>query len=272
MQSNFRHFYESLGSRYPEDRTVYNTLSGRIRKDWITHKLQEMPPGSLLDCGCNIGTLSRKWNRGIVYGVDIAHSVLERGRRHSPRTNFFQADVLNLAMIKSDSITNAIACEVIEHLQRPEVFFAQIHRVMKKDGVLLVTSPNFTGQRPYKVSLGILQSYGVTEGTDGIEYLHTAYKPHELAAMAQEAGYTIVLQGSFEFELRGWLKILTLTERVMAELVMRLAPASRMNCMLAAFFRRLEIGLFGMLDVFGFGRLLRHLFKEGRRSYILARK
>jgi len=272
MNDRFREFYESVGDKYPEDSIVYQTLSGRVRKNWITQKLRDLPAGSLMDCGCNIGTLSRDWHRGRVYGVDIAYSVLAKGRKHAPRTNFVQADIRDLGMFKNDSIVNTMACEVVEHLDKPEIFLAQVYRVMKKGGHILVTSPNFTHSRPRVVSLGILRSFGVTRGTQGNQYLHTAYKPFELASMAEKTGFTVLDQGSFEFELRGWLKPMTIMQRLLSAIIMRLSPVSRMNCMIERSVSHLEINLFHMLDVFGLSRLLKKLFKEGRRSYIVARK
>jgi ubiquinone/menaquinone biosynthesis C-methylase UbiE len=272
MKDSFREFYESVGSKYAEDSIIYHTLSGRVRKNWIMQKLDDLPEGSLLDCGCNIGTLSRNWRKGMVYGVDIAHSVLAKGRKHSPRINFVQADIRDLGMFKDDSVVNAIACEVVEHLDKPETFFAQVYRIMKKGGHILVTSPNFVRSRPRVVSLGIMRSFGVTRGTEGNQYLHTAYKPFELASMAGRAGFTVLDRGSFEFELRGWLKPLTIIRQLSSAIITRLSPVSRMNYMIEKSVCHLEIELFQMLDVFGFSRLLKKLFKEGRRSYIVARK
>ncbi|MBE0431964.1 methyltransferase domain-containing protein [candidate division WOR-3 bacterium] len=272
MTDRFREFYESVGARYPEDASVYRTLSGQIRKKWITRKLRELPAGTLLDCGCNMGTLSKDWHRGAVFGIDIAYAPLHRGRRRAPRTTFIQADLRDLSMLRNGCIDNAIACEVIEHLDRPGLFLGHLYRILTRGGNVLVTSPNFVHSRPREVGLGVLRSFGIDKGTADDRYLHTAYKPQELAAMAQEAGFTVLEQGSFEFELRGWLKPVTEIERIMNALIMDHAPASRLNRLREQGFRRLEIGLFCVLDIFNFGRLLSGIFKEGRRSYIVARK
>lgn len=272
MRDKFREFYESVGTYYPEDVVVYSTLSGLIRQRWINGKLRSMPPGNLLDCGCNVGTLSRDWRRGNVYGVDIAYSVLARGRTNAPRTTFIQADVCDLSMFKDSSFDSAIACEVIEHVERPDTFLDHLYRTMRKGGRLLVTSPNYTHRRPLSIGLGVLRGFGVSSGVDGDTYLHTAYKPHELTAMASQAGFTVVEQGTFEVELRGWLKPLAVAEQLLAGALMRVAPTSRMNILVQRFFDRSEILLFQILDIFGLSSVLRMFFKEGRRSYIVAQR
>lgn len=272
MQNQFREFYESVGSYYPEDDIVYKTLSGRLRKKWVEKKLQSMPAGNLLDCGCNIGTLSKKWRRGPIFGVDVSYAVLKRGKCVTPRTCFIQADLRDLTMLRENSIDNAMACEVIEHLDRPVAFLKHLYRVMKIGGHVLITAPNFTKSRPQLVPLGIMRSFGVTKGTDHDLYLHTAYKPHELTVMSQDAGFTVIEQGSFEHELRGWLKPLTIMQQLLDSVAKRAFKESRMNYLMKHFIDLMEMNLFIILNSFGLGWILCKVFTEGRRSYVLVTK
>jgi SAM-dependent methyltransferase len=272
MRDRFREFYESIGEKYPEDQTVYHTLSGQIRRKWIVQKLKTLPAGNLLDCGCNTGTLSKNWSRGDVFGVDLSYAVLRRGKDNAPRTAFIQADLRNLSMFKSGSFQNAIACEVVEHLDRPHEFFKHLYCAMKKGGHLLVTTPNYSHRRPVKVELGVLRSYGVTTGTSGESYLHTAYRPEELCTLAHEAGFSILEHGSFEYELRGWLKPITLFETPFSMLSRRYFPASTFIQLFGRFMNVIKLNLFMILDTFSFSVVLKHLFKQGRRSYIVVRK
>lgn len=272
MEDRFRAFYESLGERYPEDYLVYRTLSGMIRKKWILKKLQTLPNGNLLDCGCNIGTLSKNWRRGYVFGVDLSYAVLRRGKANAPRTAFIQADLRDLGMFRQESVDNAMACEVVEHLDRPHAFFEHLYHAIKKGGRVLVTAPNFSRSRPKYVELGVIRSFGVTAGTSGENYLHTAYRPDELATMAQAAGFAIVEQGSFEHELRGWLKLLTLVEATFNALSRRFFPSSKLIRLYEIFINRTEINAYVILDTLSFSRILRRIFRQGRRSYIVAIK
>ena len=272
MKNRIREFYEEVGEKYPEDSIVYRTLSGYMRRKWISHRLRGFPKGNLLDCGCNVGTLSGDWQKGDVFGIDIAYAVLKRGKTLSPRSNYMQADLCALKMLRKESIDNAIACEVIEHLEAADRFLDDLYQTMKKGGLVLVTSPNFSSVRPVRVPLGILRSFGIESGTKGKVYLHTAYKPAELAALVRRSGFAIVEQGSFEMELRGWLKPITMLRRILATIVRHFAPASRMLQSLERGFNSIEINAFNIFDTFNFGALLRKIFSEGRRSYIIAKK
>jgi 2-polyprenyl-3-methyl-5-hydroxy-6-metoxy-1,4-benzoquinol methylase len=272
MADRFRIFYEVLGEKYPEEEFVYRTLSGQIRKKWIMHKLETLPPGNLVDCGCNSGLLSRNWRRGEVFGVDLSYAVLHRGKATAPRTIFVQADLRDLGIFKQGSFDNAMACEVVEHLDQPGKFFRYIHHAMKKGGHILVTTPNYTRNRPKKVELGIIRSFGITTGTSDSTYLHTAYRPDELARMAREAGFTVIEQGSFEHELRGWLKPLTIMETAFTLLSERFFASSRFKLLFHTLINRMELNAFTVLDTFLLARVVRRIFKQGRRSYILAVK
>jgi 2-polyprenyl-3-methyl-5-hydroxy-6-metoxy-1,4-benzoquinol methylase len=272
MKDQYREFYETLGMKYPEDRIVYNTLSGILRKKWILDKLATMPAGNLLDCGCNIGTLSKEWRRGRVVGVDISLNLLRMGQKIAPHTDFVQADLRDLGMFKRESIDNAIACEVVEHLDKPNLFFDHLAGIIKKGGRVLITAPNFSRYRPTLVPLGIMESFGVTKGTTGTKYLHTAYKPGELAAMAGAAGFTVVEQGSFEHELRGWLKPASVLEKSLGILSTHFFPTSRLNRLIERAITRIEVNAYAILDMLFLSRILKHLFEQGRRSYIVAVK
>lgn len=272
MKDHFREFYEAVGKHYPEDRIVYGTLSGHLRKNWISEKLAQLPAGNLLDCGCNIGTLSREWVRGPVFGIDISYAVLKRGKTHSPHTNFVQTDLRELTMLQDQSIDNAMACEVIEHLDRPDRFLSRLYTAMKKGGRLLITSPNYTRSRPRSAPLGIMRGFGVSQGTDGNRYLHTAYRPADLAMMTEKAGFRVLEKGSFEQEMRGWLKPLTLLQQLLIWMGGRPLERSRMDYLAERAMNLTQRNLFAILDCFGFGRLLKKIFKQGRRSYILATK
>ena len=100
---------------------------------------------------------------------------------------------------------------------------------------------------------------------DGIARIHglTDVKSNELVEFER---------GSFETELRGWLKPVTMFRRYLEMLCLYLAPSSRILQLLMRGFNSLEINAFNILDTFNFGALLRRLFSEGRRSYIIARK
>ncbi len=61
--------------------------------------------------------------------------------------------------IKDNSFENVIAGELIEHLFDPDKFIRECYRVLKKKGILIISTPNMTGL-PYLLS----ENIGVQKG------------------------------------------------------------------------------------------------------------
>ncbi len=272
MADRYREFYELAGRYYPEDKLTYSSLSGIIRKKWVLKKMLQFPSGTLLDCGCNIGRLASEWKKGMVIGVDIAFSLLTKGKEYFPGINFVQGDLREIEFFKKNTIDIAIAIEVIEHLDRVDDFLKGLYNLLKPGGLVLITSPSYSRKRPVLTSIGVLKSFGITRGVEGDYYLHTAYKPAELKNMVEKTGFSVVEYGSFEFELRGWVKPFTALSRIFEYISQRFFPFSLLNILFVKYLNRFECDTFFILDTLGLGILLKKIFKEGRRSYILARK
>ena len=93
--------------------------------------------GKILDVGCYCGTLHKrileKFPQENIYGIDT--EIKEQNEHYKKAfaekipfpNNFF------------DSI---VAGELIEHLKEPELFLKEANRLLKKDGVLIITTPN----------------------------------------------------------------------------------------------------------------------------------
>jgi SAM-dependent methyltransferase len=105
-------------------------------------RTEEAP--SVLDVGCATGALpaflsERGWH---VTGVEISPGA-EYAR------NERKLDVRNLPLEENkfpkDSFDVVLASHLIEHLNDPHSFLAEIRRVMKKNGRLYITTPNISG-------------------------------------------------------------------------------------------------------------------------------
>jgi 2-polyprenyl-3-methyl-5-hydroxy-6-metoxy-1,4-benzoquinol methylase len=105
-------------------------------------KYQEQP--SVLDAGCATGALlgflrGRGWR---VTGVEISPSA-EYGR------NIRKLDISSLPLeenkFSGESFDVILASHLIEHLDNPRSFLAEVNRVLKKDGHVFITTPNISG-------------------------------------------------------------------------------------------------------------------------------
>jgi len=99
----------------------------------------------VLDAGCGTayGTaLLAEAGATSVLGVDLASSVLDSVRDGMPETVELRvADLTNLEL-PEDSFDLVVCFEVIEHFKEPLVVLDHLARVLTKDGLIVVSSPN----------------------------------------------------------------------------------------------------------------------------------
>ena len=99
----------------------------------------------VLDVGCGNGSLingiSEKANLQ-AYGVDISPNMIDECRKNYPNIKFEVSNGEGLEFEDSTFDLLTICC-VLHHLNNPQNFFAEAHRVLKPGGILIVAEPWF---------------------------------------------------------------------------------------------------------------------------------
>lgn len=111
-------------------------------------------PIKLLDIGCYDGhvgiLLKNKFGKKCqIYGVDAASNSVKMAIKNGIQAKL--CDVTEGISFESNMFDYAFAGEIIEHLYDTDFFLEEIKRVLKPNGILIITTPNFIsfGRRIY---------------------------------------------------------------------------------------------------------------------------
>lgn len=139
--------------------TEYERYVDMKKLDFIISSIQNnLPIGSTgLDIGCNIGNISFPLaSLGFnIIGIDISVKKIKIANHRKKffgfgkNLTFLLGDACNQPIIEKEQFDFVILSEVLEHVKEPERLLAIINRVLKKDGVLIITVPNGFG--PYSL-------------------------------------------------------------------------------------------------------------------------
>ena len=125
------------------------TEAGEIRHEHL-HRYAWCAPlvsgKDVLDIACGEGYGSAMLARGArsVTGVDISDEAVLHARaqyRDIPRLEFLRGDAARIPL-PDDSVDVVISFETIEHHDRHSEMVSEIRRVLRPDGILVISSPN----------------------------------------------------------------------------------------------------------------------------------
>lgn len=128
---------------------VYNSKNPFVswimnkRLDVIAEMILKTPKiRKVLDAGCGEGHLLSKLSAYIQgYGIDFDERFIRAARKRCPYANFKKEDITNMKF--RDNVFDVVVCtEVIEHIENPEKAIEEMKRVLKPDGILIISFPN----------------------------------------------------------------------------------------------------------------------------------
>lgn len=99
--------------------------------------------GSVLDIGCGtgeLGSLIQQKYGGVVYGLDINETAVKRASRNGVRAKI--GNVEEKWPFSNNSMDSVLCVQMIEHLVNPDFFLLETKRVLRKNGTVIITTPN----------------------------------------------------------------------------------------------------------------------------------
>lgn len=175
------------------DRKFYSEFSNNWDDELFRDSILEVISSghTVLDLGAGAGIVSQMNFRGLVervYGVDPDKRVSANPHLDVGRVGW--AEELPF----EDELFDVVFCDnVLEHLDRPEAVFAEVHRVLKPGGVFLAKTPNkfhyvpaFARLTPHRFH----QYFNRLRGREESDTFPTRYKANSISDFARLASQT----------------------------------------------------------------------------------
>ena len=147
-----KEFYDQLSPTYYrdtfEDVSNLTAIARRVRTQTVLDMLKRhVPQASVVaDLGCGPGQFAEPIleTHDRYIGLDISQEMFARTAQHlsgNPRASFMVGSIENIPL-PADSVDGVICIGVLEYLQSNGKALREIHRVLKKGGVAIVSFPN----------------------------------------------------------------------------------------------------------------------------------
>jgi ubiquinone/menaquinone biosynthesis C-methylase UbiE len=138
---------DSFYDRYWADRGEVALSDFDVKWPKLRKFVPDNPGAAVLDLGCGNGTALRAMheiNREATYtGLDVADKALEMARKSAPFAALHRIQDGDAFPVASESIDFVFCSEVIEHVYDTANAFAEIARILRAGGRLLITTPVF---------------------------------------------------------------------------------------------------------------------------------
>jgi len=163
-----RKYAEGFVGYTPKSYEQFEDRHRKILKIFSKYKFNR-----ILDVGCGDGNftalISKVCKAKEVYGVDISEKGVEMAKKNGIKALRVDIDEENLPF-KDNYFDAVLSLEVIEHLYDPDHLLDEVYRVLKPNGIFVLTTPNLAslynriallfGYQPFYTNVSLRKSYG----------------------------------------------------------------------------------------------------------------
>lgn len=186
----------------------FNGHSFRIRRQRCLDLLSELPAGAkVVDAGAGPATFVEDLlNRGFeVTATDIAPSMVEEGRKRYGNRALFEVASAEALPLKDNSQDAVTAMGLMEYLNNEPRVLNEFFRVLKPNGLLVVTYPNYYSPArawdrvTHWLAKPIIGLLGKRHAVSGVK--HREYAVETASIMIEAAGFDVADAVFYNFKL-----------------------------------------------------------------------
>jgi 2-polyprenyl-3-methyl-5-hydroxy-6-metoxy-1,4-benzoquinol methylase len=157
---------------------------------------------SWLDAGCGTGTLARILaSRGIdVQGIDASAKMVGVANKlsdvetSSGRLSFRQIETIESTPFDDGTFDGVLCASVLEYTPSPERCLAEFRRILRSDGLLLISIPNRRSllRKTYKLARPFVRKLFSRPVLQYLQFSHFETSAAGAAALLQRHGFTVI--------------------------------------------------------------------------------
>ena len=134
---------KSIITRYYDNKSVEYGMSG-LRQRHLLSIIGLLKNKTVLDVGCSTGYFGKilKAANNYVVGIDISKSAIKIAKKNLDEA--YCVNIENELLPTKRKFDLIILSEVIEHLFDPESTLKKVIRHLKKNGLIIITTPNIS--------------------------------------------------------------------------------------------------------------------------------
>lgn len=134
-------YYDKLWSKRKRLNTLKLMRAVKML-EYFTHVKRKLKNPKTLDLGCGDGRFTAFLGEfADTDGLELSEEAIRIAKEKAPHVNFFQGNALEHDF-KPNIYDLVISQEVIEHIEDQAAYINVCYRILKKDGYLIITTPN----------------------------------------------------------------------------------------------------------------------------------
>ncbi len=141
---------EEYGEQYFQRYNYADRSLGRFSMYWFARRyyaalVRRHAPkgGKLLELGCGLGHLLGLLQDDFpCIGIDLAAYSIEQTKQNAPKAEAFVQSADDLSPFETGAFSAVVALHLVEHLPNPQHTIAEVHRLLRLNGLFLFATPN----------------------------------------------------------------------------------------------------------------------------------
>lgn len=133
---------------YDKRRRIFHIDRYEFAADYLKDKSNDS--FTVLDAACGTGygsDILKRIEPKSIMGIDICSETINYANKKygNMQCTFKVSDITDMNAFKEKMFDAVVSFETIEHIEMPTIFLENVKRVLKKEGILIISTPNKWG-------------------------------------------------------------------------------------------------------------------------------